>query len=257
MAIFKAGTTFSKAPSFWGIIQPLVFGGCIDTLFFGSTRIWWLRNDDALGHVSTASRCPRFCFDVTAQNGTLMHCRLACRWKKTPRGKGRVSFLMWKSGPPKLLRDQVWGVQLDWDGYNQTFGFCNSLTWIIQWGVFRSFSYPTMLVQLPVTHKMRSVCDLGVQFHSVYDIFYLQTHAPCAMTNSLVHILQQRSSGQWDLQVCMGFCHGRFPKIEAIINPVLDGGLKYLFFSPTWRNDPIWQAYVFQLGGLISTPKQL
>ena len=83
----------SKTPSFWGIIQPLVFGGCIDTFFGGFHQdLMTTKRRRQPGHVSTASRCPRFCFDVTAQNGTLMHCRLACRWKKAPRAE-RKGFI--------------------------------------------------------------------------------------------------------------------------------------------------------------------
>ena len=173
-----------------------------------------------------------------------MHCRLAS-WGK----EGLHHFWCGRVGPQNCLEIRSnWGpIWLGWIQPN--FGFCNSLAWIIRWGVFRSFSYPTMLVQLPETHKMRSVCDLGVQFHSVYDIFLPPN--TCTMHHDKLFGRYSTAKVQWTVRfACLhGFLPWEISK-NRTYNKLCTRWWSQIFFcfSPTWGNDPIWRAYFFSTG---------
>lgn len=169
------------------------FRGCIPCFLF---------HQDVMTTKQTPSpTLPRRGSALMWRRRTVPWCIAAWQAEKNTRGKEGFHFWCGRV-TPKLLRDQASFCPI-WSGWIQP----NSLTWIIHWGVFRSFSYPTMLVQLPVTHKMRSVCDLGVQFHSVYDSF--SPPNTCTMHHDKLFGPYSTAKVQWPVRfACL---HGYLP----------------------------------------------
>ena len=110
-----------------------------------------------------------------------------------------------------------------------------------------------MLVQLPVTHKMRSVCDLGVQFHSVYDIF--SPPNTCTMHHDKLFGPYSTAKVQWPVRFACwhGFLPWEISKNRTYNKPCTRWWSQICFFHPylgKWSN--LTSIFLLQLGGLIS-----